>query len=249
MSISFELKNDTFSLNKLNLPSRYFYFQEPENYVKLLSIGEGIFPKDKIKTRINLSNSNLVLTTESATKVYASKKEFGINSINITLQNSNLEVLNDELILFKDSKLLQFLNIKSDESSTFFYSDILTQGRSYEHFDFQDLIVRNKFLIENSLEYYENFEVKGEELKNYIKRHDEANYIYLKCYIKTLDNPQFLSKLHKEGFNSFAYTKSKKMIIGTISSKNMDEIKVFQKKIWSLYRENLQKPQFSLGKQ
>ena len=52
--------------------------------------------------------------------------EFGINSVNISLKNSNLEVLNDELILFKDSKLLQFLNIKTDESSTFFYSDILT---------------------------------------------------------------------------------------------------------------------------
>jgi urease accessory protein len=249
MSISFELKNDTFSLNKLNLPSRYFYFQEKENYIKLLSIGEGIFPKDRIKTKIDLIDSNLVLTTESATKVYASKKEFGINSINITLKNSNLEVLNDELILFKDSKLLQFLNIKSDESSTFFYSDILTQGRSYEHFDFQDLIVRNKFYTQDTLEYFENFEVKGDGLKNYIKRHEDANYIYLKCYIKLDKNVEFLNKVHKKGFNSFGYTKTKEIIIGTISSKNMDEIKKIQKEIWALYRSELNKEKFDLGKQ
>lgn len=249
MSISFNLKNDVFSIDKLNLPSRYFYFNNKENYIKLLSIGEGIFPKDKIKTNIKLDNSNLILTTESATKVYASKKEFGINSINITLENSNLEVLNDELILFKDSKLLQFLNIKSDESSTFFYSDILTQGRSYEHFDFQDLMIRNKFYIQKTLEYFENFEVKGKELKEYIKRHDNSNYIYLKCYIKLDKNEQFLDTLHKKGFASFGYTKTKKIIIGTISSKNMDGIKKIQKEIWSLYRENLNKEKFDLGKQ
>ncbi|XPV68553.1 MAG: urease accessory protein UreD [Halarcobacter sp.] len=249
MSISIEFKNNTFNLNKLNLPSRYFYFQKPENYIKLLSIGEGIFPKDRIKTKLNLSNSNLVLTTESATKVYASEEDFGINSINISLENSNLEVLNDELILFKNSKLLQFLNIKSDDKSTFFYSDILTQGRSYEHFDFQDLKVRNRFYNEGRLEYLENFEVQGNDLKKYIKRHDEANYIYLKCYIKLHKNENFLNILHEKGFNSFGYTKTKKIIIGTFSSKNMNEIKKLQKKIWYLYREALEKNHFDLGKQ
>ncbi len=248
MSISLNFKNGLFSLNKLQLPTRYYYFNKTENYIKLLSIGEGIFPNDRIKTNISLEYSNTIFTTESATKVYPSKKEYGINYININLKNSNLEFLNDELILYKDSKLLQILRIKADVNSTFFYSDILTQGRSYEHFDFQDLLVRNKFFIENTLEYYENFEVKGDELKNYIKRHKDANYIYLKCYIKIFDNPLFLTKLHEEGFNSFAYTKSKKMIIGTISSKNMNEIKELQKKIWSLYREGLNKEKFDLGK-
>ncbi len=249
MSISFGFKNNTFSLNRLNLPSRYFYFYDSENYIKLLSIGEGIFPKDRLKTNMELINSSCIVTTESATKVYPSKKEFGINYINVNLKNSNFEFLNDELILYKDSKLLQILRFKADESSTFFYSDILTQGRSYEHFDFDTMLLRNKFFIDESLEYLENFEVKGLDLKDYIKRHKNKNYIYLKVYIKTKQNGHFLNTLHKAGFDSFCYTKNKEMIIGSVSSSNMITVKKKQKELWNLYRKELEKKEFNLGKQ
>ncbi|RXJ91647.1 urease accessory protein UreD [Arcobacter sp. CECT 8983] len=249
MSISINFKDEVFSLNKLQLPTRYYYFSEEENYIKLLSIGEGIFPKDRIKTNIKLEDSNSIITTESATKVYPSKKEYGINYLNIKLENSNLEFLNDELILYKDSKLLQLLRIDADENSTFFYSDILTQGRSYEHFDFDSMLVRNKFLCNKKLEYYENFEVLGKDLKDYIKRHESENYIYLKIYIKTKDNEEFLKTLHKKGFDSFTFSKSKKMILGSISSNKMIDIKNRQKELWNIYRKNIDKKEFNLGKQ
>ena len=121
MSIKFSFKDEVFSLDSLKLPSRHYHFNEQENYIKLLNIGEGIFPKDRLRTSVKLDNSNLILTTESATKIYPSKKEYGINKIDVQLfNNSNLEFINDELILYKDSKYIQFFNLKSDESSTFF---------------------------------------------------------------------------------------------------------------------------------
>jgi len=249
MSISLNFKNNIFSLTKLQLPTRYYYFNEDENYIKLLSIGEGIFPKDRIKTNIKLNNSNAIFTTESATKIYPSKKEFGINYINIKLQDSNCEFINDELILYKNSKLLQIVRIDANENSTFFFSDILTQGRSYEHFDFDLMLVRNKFFCDKKLEYLENFEVHGEDLKNYIKRDQNKNYIYLKIYIKTPNNETFLKKLHQNNFQSFTFSKSKKIIIGSISSQNMSDLKKLQKQIWQIYRENLNKKSFNLGKQ
>ncbi len=52
MSIKFAFKDEVFSLDKLQLPSRHYLFNDNENYIKLLNIGEGIFPKDKIKTLI-----------------------------------------------------------------------------------------------------------------------------------------------------------------------------------------------------
>jgi len=249
MSISIGFEKDVFSLEKLKLPTRHYYFNDTENYVKLLSIGEGIFPKDRIKTNIKLEDSTAIVTTESATKVYPSKKEFGINYINIDLKSSNLEVLNDELILYKDSKLLQILRLNADKNSTFFYSDILTQGRSYEHFDFDSMLVRNKFFHEKKLEYFENYEVLGKDLKDYIKRHESQNYIYLKIYIKTKDDDNFLKELHSNNFNSFTFTKSKKMILGSICANSMIEIKKLQKEIWNLYRKSLNKEEFCLGKQ
>ena len=249
MSISVSFDNNQFSLDLLQLPTRYYYFNESQNYIKLLSIGEGIFPKDKIRTKIALKNSDTVFTTESATKVYPSKKEFGVNSINISLQNSNLEFINDELILYKDAKFLQLLKIKADEKSTFFYGDILSDGRSRENFDFHNMSAKNSFYCANDLEYLEKYQVLGRELKSYIIDTKSKNDIFAKVYIKTNNNEQFLNSLYENGNQSFSYTSNKKMLIGVISSNNMATLKKTVLNIWALYRKNLEKKEFNLGKQ
>jgi len=248
MSINFAFIDDKFSLNKLNLPSRHYHFNENENYIKLLNIGEGIFPKDKIKTTFSLENSSLVITTESATKIYPSKKEFGINSINIELKDSNLEFINDELILFKDSKYIQLFKLNFDENSTFFYVDILSRGRSFENFDFSNMLIKNTFKQENNLEYIEKFDVQGDELKDYINRKNSQNFIFAKIYLKVKNSEEFLSKIH-DSFESFAFSQNKSMILGVISSDNMFDLKAKMYQIWELYRKNINKKRFILGKQ
>lgn len=250
MSIKFSFKDDIFSLDKLQLPSRHYYFNDSENYIKLLNIGEGVFPKDKLRLNVSLDNSNLILTTESATKIYPSKKEFGINKINIKLENnSNLEFINDELILYKDSKYIQFFKLNCDESSTFFYTDILSRGRSYENFDFTNMLIKNTFYENKNLEYTEKFDVSGDELKDYITRKSSTNFIFAKMYIKTKNNEEFIIKLQKNNFSSFSFSKNKKIIIGVISCDNMSELKAKIINIWNIYRENLSKKEFCLGKQ
>ena len=250
MSIKFSFKDEVFSLDKLQLPSRNYYFNDNENYIKLLNIGEGIFPKDKIRISLSLDNSNLILTTESATKIYPSKKEFGIQKIDIVLKNnSNLEFINDELILYKESRYIQFFNLKSDENSTFFYTDILSRGRSFENFDFLNMLIKNSFFCEKSMEYMEKFDVKGNELKDYISRKSSSNFIFAKIYIKTKNNEEFLNRIYLEKFESFSYTKNKKIILGVINSNNMFELKNQIFKIWELYRKELNKSKFNLGKQ
>lgn len=249
MSIKFNFEDDKFSLGKLCLPSRHYYFNDDENYIKLLNIGEGIFPKDRVKTSFSLKNSNLVITTESATKIYPSKKEFGLNSININLENSNLEFINDELILYKDSRYIQTFRLRFDETSTFFYTDILSSGRSFENFDFSHMLIKNSFYENKTLEYLEKFEIEGDELKNYIDRKPSPNKLFAKIYIKTMTNEKFLDKLHKSDFESFTYSSQKKIIIGVISSDSMYELKDKIFKVWELYRSDLNKKKFTLGKQ
>lgn len=248
MSINFDFVYDRFSLNKLKLPSRHYYFNEGENFIKLLNIGEGIFPKDKIKTSFSLNNSSLVITTESATKIYPSKKEYGINTININLEDSNLEFINDELILFKDSKYIQLFKLNFDENSTFFYVDILSRGRSFENFDFSNMLIKNTFKQENNLEYIEKFDLQGDELKDYINRKDSSNFIFAKIYIKVKNSEEFITKIHNS-FESFAFSQNKSMILGVISSDNMFDLKAKMYQIWELYRKNLNKDKFNLGKQ
>jgi urease accessory protein len=238
MSIKFSFKDEKFSLDKLQLPSRHYYFNDSENYIKLLNIGEGIFPKDRLRTSVKLDNSNLILTTESATKIYPSKKEYGIQKINIILNNnSNLEFLNDELILYKNSKYIQFFNLKCDENSTFFYTDILSRGRSFEDFDFSKMLIKNAFYFDGKLEYLEKFDVSGDDLKDYISRKSSVNFIFTKIYI------------HKNGFESFTFSQNKKLIIGVISSNNMSNLKSKIMDVWQIYRKELNKENFSLGKQ
>ncbi len=249
MSLNFNFEEDKFSLNKLKLPSRHYHFNDNENYIKLLNIGEGIFPKDRIKTNFKLQNSNLILTTESATKIYKSKKEYGVNYINIELQDSNLEFINDELILYKDSKLIQTFRLKFDESSTFFYVDILTDGRSYENFEFSSLKMKNSFFKDSNLEYIEKFDLTGYEIKNYITRKKSENSIFAKFYIRNSNNDKFLDELHSKEFESFTFSRNKEIIIGSLSGKNMFLLKNEVKKVWDLYRKSLNKNSFNLGKQ
>ena len=71
----------------------------------------------------------------------------------------------------------------------------------------------------------------------------------IKFYIKTNHNEQFLNSLHLENFESFSYSKQKKIILGSISSNNMFEVKTKIFKVWELYRKELNKKDFNLGKQ
>ena len=249
MSLTFKFTDDKFSLEKLNLPSRYYCFDDSENYIKLLNIGEGIFPKDMIKLHFTLENSNLILTSESATKIYPSQKEFALNSINIELKNSNLEFINDELILFKDSRYIQLFRLNFDENSTFFYVDILSRGRSFENFDFTNILVKNSFYENKKLNYLEKFDLSGFELKDYINRRDTTNFIFAKIYIKTLNNEEFLNNLQQRDFESFTYSKDKKIILGVISSDNMGDLKSKIMNVWKIYRNSMDKKEFILGKQ
>lgn len=250
MSIKFDFKEDVFSLDKLLLPSRYYYFNEDENYIKLLNIGEGIFPKDRIKLQVSLNKSNLVLTTESATKIYKSKKEYGINYINIKLQKcANLEFINDELILYEQSKYIQLFRLTFDESCTFFYTDILSRGRSYENFDFTSMLMKNSFYENKNLEYQEKFDVSGVQLKDYMKRKKSKQNFFAKLYIKTNNNEEFLNEVYKSGFESITYSSNQKMLIAVISHDNMNSLRKEIFFIWSLYRKSLNKKEFNLGKQ
>jgi len=237
----------------LKLPSRYYHFNDNENYIKLLTIGEGIFPNDKIQTTINLINSTCILTTESATKVYPSTSHannaFAINRLNFSLSNcSNFEYINDELILYNKAKFAQLVNFNISTDSTFFYVDVMSTGRSFEHFDFDLLKMRNRFVINNQLEYFENYSVTGYELKQYFKRHQSHEYYYGKVYIKSSDNKQLRATLRELGFTAFTQTRKQNMLIGVLTNTNIDKLKKQMLATWQAYRCQLNKKPFDLGK-
>lgn len=250
MSIKFSFSNNLFKLEKLNLPTRFYYFKEFENYIKLLNIGEGFFPGDKIFTNITLDNSSLVLSNESATKIYPSNNNmFAKNFFSINLRNSNFEFINDELILFKNSKFIQFSNLSFDDLSTFFYCDLLSSGRSFENNDFETLCIKNKFSYFEKLEYFEKFCINGNQIKDYFARHKTPNHLIAKVFIRTKNNQLFEEFLVSNEIKSFGYSHNSKIMILIFSNTKMDSLKKDILSIWEFYRSFHLKKSFNLGKQ
>ena len=127
--------------------------------------------------------------------------------------------------------------------------DILSRGRSFENFDFTNILVKNSFYENKKLNYLEKFDLSGFELKDYINRRDTTNFIFAKIYIKTLNNEEFLNDLQQRDFESFTYSKDKKIILGVISSDNMGDLKSKIMNVWKIYRNSMDKKEFILGKQ
>lgn len=249
MSLHIAFSNNRFALKRQSLPSRYFHFNDAENYVKLVCIGEGIFPKDRVKTRFDLTHSSCVVSSESATKVYPSPgDEFGYALTHISLVSSNIEYLNDEMILFEKAKLMQGLHLHASHDSSFFYSEILTPGRSFEVYDFDRIITKNRFIIDGRLEYLEQFDLDKIQIKSYLSRRRIQTAIFAKVYIKTSTLEQYETLCYKREIGSFGYSQNRQMLIGVLRGSNMVEIKQKMMQAWHLYRELRGFKAFHLGK-
>ncbi|MDR0747897.1 MAG: urease accessory protein UreD [Helicobacteraceae bacterium] len=249
MSLSLSIVNGIVNVNKITLPSRYFVFDEAkERYIKLLTVGEGVFPKDRIDHQIVLENSSLVLANESACKVY---KNLGEKSArvryNLRLKNSAAEFINDELILFEMAKLFHFLRVSFDRASFFFYCDLLSGGRSYESFDFERLSVQNTFIFEDQTEYLERFTIGGAELKDYHRRHNGGS-LFAKIYVKPAEIESFAAALRDMGVTSYEWTRSRVMLLIVLLGDTIAALKKQIVSIWQAYRANMGKQPFDLGK-
>jgi len=250
MSLSFSFNHNRFSLKSVRLPSRYFYFKEGENYIKLLTVGEGLFPKDRLNTTVKLCDSTLVLASESATKIYPSNGAFACNRFELKLtEGSNVEYINDELILFDHAKFIQFFRLDFDESSTFFYADILSQGRSFEHYGFTRLMVRNAFTMNGILEYCEKSDMDGMSFQSYLLRRNNAQAIVAKLYIRSLDFEGLCKGLEEESIYAYAFSQNKQMVIVVLIGEKISQLKADIARAWRVYRQGMGKKEFDLGKQ
>lgn len=211
-------------------------------------MGDGLYAGDRVKTTIELQNSSLLLTSESATKVYPSQKNFAINSYHIDLTASNFEFINDELILYPESRYKQNLHLTYDKTSTFFYVDILSSGPANQSYLYNAIHVQNIFYNSRTKEYKENYKLKADHIKNYLQRAKSKDALFVKFYIKSPDNQKFISVLNAHEFFSFAFTKSMDLLIGAYAYKRMSQLKAFVFKVWALYREQLGKGKCDLGK-
>ena len=100
----------------------------------LLNPGGGYLDGDRYRMEISIDEgAEVILTTQSATKVYKTPKSFAYQETEITLKKGSLlEYLPDPLIAYKDAHYKQKNVIHMETGSTYIYTDILTPGWSPE---------------------------------------------------------------------------------------------------------------------
>ncbi|MFJ7727562.1 urease accessory protein UreD [Neobacillus sp. NPDC097160] len=133
----------------------------------LLNPGGGYLDGDRYKMKISLDeNARLTLTTQGATKIYKTPKNYAYQESEIFLgAGSYLEYIPDPLIAYQNAKYKQKNVIRMDRSATFLYSDILTPGWSPggERFSYKTVQLLNEIYMDDELVVYDHIKLNPAE--------------------------------------------------------------------------------------
>ncbi len=133
------------------------YDQEGRCILPILHTAGGLVGGDLLEFEVNIGiNSKVLLTTSSAQKVYGSVGRSKINpegtfssqktKINI-LDNSHLEYLPQETIVFANGLYSQDFRINISDNSSFLFTDLIRLGRSSAGETIENGVFRSKLEI------------------------------------------------------------------------------------------------------
>jgi len=142
--------------------------QEGRCILPVLHTAGGLVGGDLLKFEINLEkNSKVLLTTSSAQKVYGS---VGISKINPKgtfskqknlikiLDNSHLEYLPQETIIFANGLYDQKFKVSISETSSFLFTDLVRLGRSSSGESIERGVFMSKLEIMRNNDLYDDWE-------------------------------------------------------------------------------------------
>ena len=144
------------------------YDQEGRCILPILHTAGGLVGGDLLEFEANIGiNSKALLTTSSAQKVYGSvgrskiypKGTFSSQITNITiLDNSHLEFLPQETIVFANGLYSQEFNIKISDNSSLIFTDLIRLGRSSKGESIENGVFRSKLEILRDMDLFDDWE-------------------------------------------------------------------------------------------
>ena len=144
------------------------YDEDGRCILPILHTAGGLVGGDLLEFEANIGiNSKVLLTTSSAQKVYGSvgrskinpKGTFSLQKTNINiLDNSHLEYLPQETIVFANGLYSQEFKIKISDSSSFLFTDLIRLGRSSAGEDIENGVFRSKLEIIRNCDLYDDWE-------------------------------------------------------------------------------------------
>ena len=142
--------------------------QEGRCILPILHTAGGLVGGDLLEFEANLEkNSKVLLTTSSAQKVYGSVGRSKINPEGIfskqrnlikILDNSHLEYIPQETIIFANGLFDQKFKVSIAETSSFLFTDLIRLGRSSSGEAIESGIFRSKLEIMRNNELYDDWE-------------------------------------------------------------------------------------------
>lgn len=249
MSLALNITNNCLHLQQQRLPSRFRHFDN-ERYVKLLTIGEGLFPGDRLHTRLSVCNSEMTFASESAQKIYGETgKDSAKQTLTLQLKHAQVALLNDELLLYQQASFAGLTRIETDKTSTLFFADLINKGRSFEDFDFTRYFNHLTVSVEGQVEYAERYCLSGNEMKARFAFYALNRPVVARVIIKPPSNPSdYLSHLHAQGFGEATLSAHGKLLIITLISNNEHQQKQQIAMLWRDWRQQQGLALLDLGK-
>ena len=136
-------------LNQSTIPTFY-----------IVNVGGGYLDGDRYRMNVNVEdNAKVTLTSQGATKIYKTPSNHVEQYQTFNLKdNAYLEYVADPIIAYENAKFYQHNTFNLNNSSSLFYTDILTPGYSKtgEAFKYQYMHLINEIYIEDELVTYDN---------------------------------------------------------------------------------------------
>ncbi|WKD58627.1 urease accessory protein UreD [Corynebacterium caspium] len=132
-------------------------------YYTLLIPGGGYLGGDDYTMKIHVAEGgSLLLTGQSATKVYRTPDDYCLQVMDITMEKDSIfEYIPDQLILYRDSSYRQFMNVDIDASASFLTAEIITPGWDPHggQFLYDEARLRTELRINGELQAIDNLVV------------------------------------------------------------------------------------------
>lgn len=121
---------DLYFYGAFKLMSPFYLENDAQACYYIMNPGGGYVDGDRYKIEIQLSKqAELLLTTQSATKIYKTPNRPVIQEVNITLtEGSILEYLPDPIIGYRNSRYKQKTVVHMEQGTCYIATDIITSG-------------------------------------------------------------------------------------------------------------------------
>ena len=150
----------------LKLMSPFYLQNDAQACYYIMNPGGGYVNGDRYKMEINLSNeAELLLTTQSATKIYKTPTKPVIQDIHITLKDGSLlEYLPDPTIGYKNSKYKQHIVVHMEKGTYFIFTDMITSGWDPEGttFSYDMLDLKTEVYLDNEMVVFDHIKLEPE---------------------------------------------------------------------------------------